>query len=222
MLMYKIIKVNFPFFLPYLLFLITGGILQLFYTKIELFSFINGNYHSVADYFFKYVTHIGDGLFYIGTIVLLALVSYRKAAIALSCYALSSLVAQLLKKLVFSDELRPKAFFENSRYAIHMVEGVTLHSYNSFPSGHATSAFSLFCLLSIFTRNKVLGYVWFCLALLSSYSRVYLSQHFFGDIYFGSIIGVVTTLAMYYWLDNFFRRNTKQWHSKGLLPYEHS
>ena len=87
--MYKIIKLNFPFFLPYLLFFIIGGILQLFYTKVELFTFINGNYHSAADYFFRYATHIGDGLFYIGIIVFLTLVSYRKAAIALSCYALS-------------------------------------------------------------------------------------------------------------------------------------
>jgi membrane-associated phospholipid phosphatase len=78
----------------------------------------------------------------------------------------------------------------------------------------------LFCLLSIFTRNKALGYVWFCLALIASYSRVYLSQHFFGDIYFGSIIGVISTVAIYYWLDTFFRRNTKDWHSKGLLQYE--
>jgi membrane-associated phospholipid phosphatase len=218
--MYRTVKVNFPFFLPYLLFFMVGGILQLFYTKVALFSLINGNYHSAADYFFKYVTHIGDGLFYIAVIVLLALISYRKAAIALSCYALSSVIAQLLKKLVFTESLRPRAFFENSSYAIHVVEGVTLHSYNSFPSGHATSAFSLFCLLSIFSRNKELGYVWFCLALLASYSRVYLSQHFFGDIYLGSCIGVVSTLAAYYWLDAYFRANPRSWHGKGMLQHE--
>jgi membrane-associated phospholipid phosphatase len=153
--------------------------------------------------------------------VLLALVSYRKAAIALSCYVISSIVAQLLKKLVFSGALRPKAFFEGSTYSIHMIEGVTLHSYNSFPSGHATSAFSLFCLLSILTKNKEAGFVCFCLALLASYSRVYLSQHFFGDIYAGSIIGVVSSVALYYWLDALFRKNEKQWHRKGLLGYGH-
>ncbi|MDO1447674.1 phosphatase PAP2 family protein [Rhodocytophaga aerolata] len=220
--MYKIVKVNFPFFLPYQVFFILGGILQLFYTKVELFSFINGNYHSAADYFFKYMTHVGDGLFYILVVVLLALVSYRKAAIALSCYITSSLVAQVLKKVIFTDELRPKAFFENSSYVLHMVEGVTLHSHNSFPSGHATSAFSLFCLLSIFSRNKSLGYLWFCLALIASYSRVYLSQHFFGDIYVGSIIGVVLTLVTFRALDLFFRKNSRSWHSKGLLQYEHN
>jgi membrane-associated phospholipid phosphatase len=219
--MYKIVKVNFPFFLPYLVFFILGGVLQLFYTKVELFSFINGNYHSAADYFFKYMTHVGDGLLYILIVVLLALVSYRKAAIALSCYATSSIVAQLLKKVIFTDELRPKAFFEKSNYVLHMVEGVTLHSHNSFPSGHATSAFSLFCLLSIFSRNKSLCYVWFCLALIASYSRVYLSQHFFGDIYAGSIIGVGVTLITYRLLDLFFRKNIKAWHSKGLLQHEH-
>jgi membrane-associated phospholipid phosphatase len=219
--MYQLVKANFSFFLPYLLFLIIGGLLQIGYSKTELFFLINGNDYSVADYFFRYMTHLGDGLFYILVVLMLALVSYRKAAVAVGCYALSSLIAQLLKRLVFADALRPKAFFENSTYAIHMVEGVTLHSYHSFPSGHATSAFSLFCLLSILTKNKTLGYVWFCLALIASYSRVYLSQHFFGDIYAGSFIGIVVTVAVYYWLETIFRKNTKPWHSKGLLTYVH-
>lgn len=217
--MYKLVKANFPFFLPYLLFFIIGGLLQVFYTKTELFYFINGNYHSIADYFFQYLTHVGDGLFYLFIVILLALVSYRKAAIALSCYLASSLLAQLLKKLAFPNALRPKAFFENSDYAIHMVEGVTLHSYNSFPSGHATSAFSLFCLLSIITKNKQAGYLWFCLALLASYSRVYLSQHFFGDVYAGSVIGVVVTTGVFYWMDDFFKRKSKKWHSRGFMQY---
>ncbi len=217
--MLKLLKTNLPFFLPYLLFLLIGGVLQFYYSKTDLFFFINGNHHSAADYFFKYITHIGDGLFYLLLVSLLTLVSYRKAAIALSCYLASSLLAQLLKRLVFADALRPKAFFEGSDYAIHMIDGVTLHSYNSFPSGHATSAFSLFCLLSIITRNKQAGFVWCALALLASYSRVYLSQHFFGDVYAGSVIGVVVTIWVYYGMDVFFKRKSRKWHSQGLMQY---
>jgi membrane-associated phospholipid phosphatase len=62
--------------------------------------------------------------------------------------------------------------------------------------------------------------VWFCLALVASYSRVYLSQHFFGDIYAGSVIGVGSTLALYYWMDTLLRKNAREWHNKGLLSYQ--
>jgi membrane-associated phospholipid phosphatase len=189
------------------------------FSKEEIFLFINGNYHIAADYFFQYLTHIGDGLFYIGVIIFLAAFSFRKALIALGCFITSSLFSQFLKKLVFSDELRPKAFFEKSNVSLHTIEGLTIHSFNSFPSGHATTAFSVFCLLSILFKNKQMGYLWFVLALLAAYSRIYLSQHFFGDVYAGSLIGVCTTLLIYYWLTLFFNKRDFPWQSKGLLEY---
>jgi membrane-associated phospholipid phosphatase len=217
--MIKLFQRNFPFFLPYFLFLLAGGIFQLSYSKADIFFFINRNYHSLADYFFRYLTHIGDGIFYIGVILFLAAFSYRKALIGVFCFAGSSLLSQLLKKLVFADELRPKAFFEKSMHTLHVVEGVTLHAYNSFPSGHATTAFSVFCLLTILFRNKQLGYLWFVLAFLAGYSRVYLSQHFFGDIYAGSLIGVMSTVLLYYWLTKTLNTYRKVWHTRGLLDY---
>jgi membrane-associated phospholipid phosphatase len=215
--MLKLFQRNIAFFLPYLFFLLIGAILQLLYSKEEIFLFINGNYHTAADYFFQYLTHIGDGIFYIGVILFLAAFSFRKALIALGCFISSSLVSQLLKKLVFSDELRPKAFFEKSNISLHSIEGLTVHSFNSFPSGHATTAFSVFCLLSILLKNKQMGYLWFVLALLAAYSRIYLSQHFFADIYAGSLIGVCTTLLVYYWLTLYFNNREFPWQSKGFL-----
>lgn len=215
--MFQLFKQNLSFFLPYLLFLLMGGIAQLLLSKTEIFLLINARHSIPSDYFFQYWTHVGDGLFYIFIIILLALVSYRKAAIALCCFATSTVIAQLLKRLAFANELRPKAFFEKSNMSLHFVEGVVLHSYNSFPSGHATTAFSVFCLLSFYFKNKYWGVIWFCMALLASYSRVYLSQHFFGDIYFGSLIGVITTFVLFYLLNNVFNKKNREWHTKNLL-----
>lgn len=210
---------NFTFFLPYLIFLLCGAIIQLLFSKEEIFIFINSNYHSIADYFFLYLTHIGDGLFFIGIILLLSAFSFRKALIALGCFISSSLLSQLLKKLVFADALRPVAFFKQASVPLHVIDGLTLHSYNSFPSGHATTAFSVFCLLSILVKNKQMGYVWFVLALLAAYSRVYLSQHFFGDVYAGSIIGVLCTILVYYGLTLFFNKHDFTWQYKGWMDY---
>jgi membrane-associated phospholipid phosphatase len=59
--------------------------------------------------------------------------------------------------------------------------------------------------------------LFFLCAFLASYSRVYLAQHFFGDIYFGSLIGVVTTIVLFILLNRYFDSLNKEWPNEGLL-----
>jgi membrane-associated phospholipid phosphatase len=67
--------------------------------------------------------------------------------------------------------------------------------------------------LALFTKNKWIEFLLFSIALIVGYSRVYLSQHFFIDIYAGSIIGVSTTLVIYF----LFRNLKAQWLDKSLI-----
>lgn len=214
--MLPIIQANRAFFIPYVLFLLAGAGLQLAYSQTEIFLFINARYHTAGDYFFQYLTHVGDGLFYVFVVLLLLFLSYKQALIAVCCFGASSLLAQLLKRVVFTDALRPKAFFADQPLSLHLVEGVTLYANNSFPSGHATSAFSVFCLLSLLLRQKQWGWLWFVLALLTSYSRIYLSQHFFGDIYAGSLLGVGVTVGLFYVLNKQLKDKPDAWHARRL------
>ena len=78
------------------------------------------------------------------------------------------------------------------------VEGVHLHHYHSFPSGHTTAAFALFMTLCLLTDKKPLHFIYFILAALGGYSRIYLSQHFAIDVFAGSIIGVTGALLAGY------------------------
>jgi membrane-associated phospholipid phosphatase len=143
-------------------------------------------------------------------------VRFQYALTALVAFLLSGLTAQLLKRLAFSGALRPKAFFDKSGQVLHWVDGVEVHLHNSFPSGHATTAFSVFCLLSLLAVRKGWGGFWFALALLAAYSRVYLGQHFFGDIFAGSLIGVGTTVACYLLLNRVWARYPRRWYSGNL------
>ena len=59
----------------------------------------------------------------------------------------------------------------------------------------------------------MMKFVFFLIALLVGYSRVYLSQHFFEDVYVGSIIGVSVTLVVYYLLS----KMNKPWLEYSLL-----
>lgn len=215
--MFDILKSNKAFFSLYILFLIIGGIWQAVWSPTQIFLLINGANHSFFDSFFQYFTNIGDGAFFAVVIILFLFIKYRYVLIGLGSFILSSILAQGLKRFVFSDVLRPKAVFEGSSYTLHWVEGLEIHSHNSFPSGHATTAFAVFSLLSIILKNEVLGVLCFILAFLAAYSRVYLGQHFFADIYVGSFLGVFSTVLMYILTNQMLERNPKNWYQRSIL-----
>lgn len=193
----ELLRKNRFFFLPYLLLLLLVGTWQLLYTQEQLMQWVNFRNTLLADQLFPYVTYMGDGAFYV--IICLILLGYNRriGLVALASFALSSLTSLLLKKFVFNDSLRPLKFFEHSTYEYHIIKGLDIYSYNSFPSGHTTTAFAVFSLLAFLDDRKERGWVFLLLAALTGYSRVYLFQHFVEDVYVGSLIGTITSILVY-------------------------
>lgn len=194
---FRIIRANYAFFLPYLLLLIVVGVLQLTRSQEQLMQWVNVRNAPAADEVFPYVTYLGDGVFFVLVCLLLAINNRRIGLMAFASFALSSLVSLFLKQIVFSDSLRPLKTFEHSTYQYHIIKGLDIHSYNSFPSGHTTSAFALFGMLALLDERKGRGWFFLVIAALTGYSRVYLFQHFVEDAYVGSIIGTVSTVVVY-------------------------
>jgi membrane-associated phospholipid phosphatase len=196
-----------------------GAYFLLNYSNKEIFIFINSHYSKAADIFFYYATSLGNGFFFVFICFTLLFYKYKHAILAILAFAISSLLAQTVKRTIMEDALRPIAVLGDS-YDFHFVEGVDVHSYNSFPSGHATSAFALFLILTLISSKKWLGIVYFCLALAAGYSRVYLGQHFFVDVIWGSLIGVITTLVVYYFGMAYFEKKKYKWAEKYLVLNE--
>jgi membrane-associated phospholipid phosphatase len=183
-----------------------------FYGKKPLHLYFNHLNSPFQDIFFKYFTNFGDGWFAIGIlIVLLFFINIRKIVIGLAAFLISGLVSQILKKVFFSDHLRPSKCFSPDQ--LHYVEGVALHSYNSFPSGHSTTAFAIFLFLAFVFKNKFYQVIFVIIACLTAYSRVYLSQHFFEDVAVGGIIGIGSFFLSYFIFNNlkinWFDKNIK-------------
>ena len=109
----------------------------------------------------------------------------------------ATIIVQLFKRVLYAGEPRPKLFFKGI-YELYFVPGESVHQINSFPSGHTATAFGLFFMAALIASNNSLKLLYFVAALLVALSRIYLSQHFLVDIYFGSLIGVVCTGLMYY------------------------
>ncbi len=181
-------------------------------TKVDLHLTFNSFHSPFFDTFFYYVTYLGDGVMALLTVIILMTIKYRYALIAGLANIISAIITQALKLTVYSDMVRPKKFFEGV-HDIYLVSGVDNHLYNSFPSGHSTCAFALYFSIALFVENRVLKAFLFFVALLSGYSRIYLSQHFFEDVYAGSLIGLSITFVTFY----FIQKNSKDWMERSLV-----
>ncbi len=120
---------------------------------------------------------------------------WSRAFQLIAAFLVSALVAQILKN-VFSMP-RPKQFFPAGQYS-YFIDGVTHIGFASFPSGHSTSVFALATLLAIFDGNKTANFLYLLAAVAVGYSRIYLGQHFLGDVLVGSVIGVGTAVRIHW------------------------
>lgn len=210
---------RFPsFFLPYSAFVLISGIFLIGYSREQTHLWINQYYHPIADSFFMFYTHLGDGMTVVALVIVLLFVSFRSAIFLAISGMVSGGTTQLLKNYVFGDVLRPSFHFQYySEESIRLVPDLDMHIHNSFPSGHTTAAFCIFTALMLIINRPKLSWLFFVLAFLVGFSRVYLSQHFLVDIYFGSIIGILFTLILY----EVFYANRKlekvTWLNKSLI-----
>lgn len=206
------------FLLPYLALLAAVGSLVLTTPKHTVFFWINGHHSPFLDQFFRPFTNVGDGLFYVLVCLALLWVRFGWALLGFVSFVVTSLAADALKYFVFTGHPRPFPYFaEHPGYpALHVVQGVVMGTLKSFPSGHTTSAFSVFLLLTYLARRKAWGFAYVLLALLAAYSRVYLAQHFVEDVVGGSVLGTGLTLALLAWLPGWLARHPRRWHGYRL------
>lgn len=175
--------------LIYAVFMLISLILISIYTKKDLHLEVNQYHSNFFDVFFKYSTFLGDGVMF-GVLFLVFLFVKRKAAYAFAFSGILTLVlVHVFKKIIFKGLPRPAEFIgiEN----LHIIDGVKMAFWNSFPSGHTTTAFAIFTVLTFTYAKCKSQYLWVSLAIIAGLSRVYLSQHFWMDIFAGSILGIL-------------------------------
>jgi len=195
-------KKPFAFYIPYLLFVLILSVLILCNSKADLHLWLTSFNTSFGDFFFHYYTYVGDWIPYVFVVGFL-FYQYRIAFFVLVSQLLSGLFSQIIKQTW--NEPRPVLYFQQHfpNIQLHQVAGEHLHSFHSFPSGHTITAFAFFLALSFFTKKSQLHFLYFILAVLVGYSRIYLSQHFALDVLVGSFIGILSTLICRYYFDKY-------------------
>lgn len=187
------------FLIPFAIWVALGGIAILCFDKEILFATVNTRHTPVMDVLMLYTTAMGEGVFSVIILLLsLGITSLRNWWYFVAA-ALSNLFPNFITQAVKSsvNAPRPLNYFKDAPWIHTLPEWPRLMD-RSFPSGHTTAAFCLFCFLSVLLtpRYRKFGLVFFMLGLAVGYSRMYLAAHFFLDVYAGSIIATVFTLSV--------------------------
>ncbi len=199
--MLKILTNNRLFFVLFLFWVILGALLQFFFSPTQLIFWINEHHNDFLDTFFYYVTLLGEDTIWLGLLLVLAVEHYVRGRkknfemrMLLIVWLVKSIVSVLLKYIF--NRPRPMEVYEHLGRKIHLVEGVTIHRWLSFPSGHTMTAFALAAFISFYLKQKNVAIFALFVAIMVGYSRMYLFQHFPIDVFAGGILGVGVPIAL--------------------------
>lgn len=171
-----------------------------------LFLLINHLPHNFfLDTFFGVITFSGYlGIAWIVISLLLYFRNKKKYRRLLFLIFLTDLISIIIVEWILKNMIaRP-------RPSVSIAEAIVpfdfYHSF-SFPSGHATIAFAAAYILG--RQYKKLKWLYYFLAFLISFSRIYLGKHYSSDVVGGAVIGFLIGFGSYKLVNNFTPKPTK-------------
>lgn len=148
---------------------------------------------------FDWITELGISAWYlVASIFLFVIFRFyikkrvyaNRALFIFAAVALSGIAAILIKLTV--ARYRPKLFFETGLYGFDFFN--VTYEYNSFPSGHVATIFSLAAAMSLFWPKYRVYF--FVVAFAVALSRIVLISYYVSDVIAGALIGSLTVILL--------------------------
>ncbi len=203
------------FILPFIALVLGGAVLLLFFEKGDILLAVNSISNKGLDTLFLFITNFGLGGVVAIAGILFSIYKIRWSLLILTSLGLVGIFTNLFKKVFFPGLTRPFHYFLYDDFH-RFIHEVPLIYFSTFPSGHTMAIFAFCSMLAYLARQKILSVLLFAIASIVGISRVYLLQHFFIDIYFGAILGVISTLLAIWLIDKKLIKN-KALPDKGLM-----
>ena len=195
---------------------VLGGIVVFLTTKHgDVVLFVNRYSKEEWDAFALFLTNLGLGTFVACVMGALLFWKVRYGLSGLVNLGLVGIFTGVLKKAIFSDRLRPFNYFYYDDFT-RFIYTAELNYHFSFPSGHTMTIFAAMSLLAYFIGKKWVGALFFLFALIIGFTRIYLLQHFFLDVFVGGVTGVVCTILTISLLNGALRLQRFSWFEKPI------
>jgi len=175
-----------------------------------VFTWINtGLSNPVLDFIMPWISHLGDSsLIWLWIVIITLLTGWQqvrhskepiKPRVLIRAMTLFCLYLALIFGINAGIYNGLKEFFHRSRPYVQQTTilrpspaiASVLSDNRSFPSGHACNAFMMAVILAQQFRRK--RYVFYGLAAMVAFSRVYLGVHYPGDVMAGACLGFAVT-----------------------------
>ena len=146
-------------------------------------NFLVNHRNSYLDSFMTFITTtIVDIIIFLLLIFFIYLNNRNiKQVVLMLCIIIITLLVSSLLKIIIA---RPRP----------LITSLVKETSYSFPSNHSSVAFSA---LPLFMKeNKIIGYVWFIIAILIAFARIYTGVHYLSDVLAGALLGYVISIVI--------------------------
>ncbi len=211
------VKSKLKHIIPIFLFILVLLTPLLFYTKGTVLLTINQFHTPTLNGLFLALSTVGNGCT-IGICALIIILFFRLRHLYqfFLAFVFQLGIVLLFKQVFFRLSHRPFKYFGKNEgdVVLNIVDGVKMYLFGTFPSGHTTTIFFIVTFLALMINKKLATWLLLLLALFVGISRIYLVQHFFLDVYFGAIFGVMSSIIAFVIVERF----KFSWYDKRVVP----
>lgn len=155
-------------------------------------------HNGLAEDLFNIITDCGESQWYLVSGMLLFVVFRTRNPLRAhsglflsSSVAVSGVSADIIKYI--AGRARPILYFSEQLYGFNCFHYE--YEWISFPSGHATTAFSVTIVLTtLYPKWRIL---FLFAGTLIAFSRIFLTQHYISDVLAGSLLGTASSILLY-------------------------
>lgn len=185
--------------------------------KIIPFDYLFTNFFSgivphniFFDYFFSFFSLKGSSVFIWILIIIIVIILEERKNPGISIrdkkfmfmfsgsFIFTFFVTDMLLKNIF---IRPRPMFSDFIRLYPISSNFICPTDFSFPSAHAATAFVAAGILAHYDKKR--KWFYYTVAVLISYSRIYLGCHFFFDVVVGAILGYIISRLLLFVPDTF-------------------
>ncbi|HBL78122.1 MAG: hypothetical protein A2W90_13630 [Bacteroidetes bacterium GWF2_42_66] len=189
------------FLIFYALFFIVGALIILLTKRGDVVLLVNRYSRIEWDPIVEFLTNVGLGSYMALVATLLAFYKLRHAATGLLNLLLIGIFTNILKELFKGTFTRPLHYFLYDDFT-RFIYITDINYFSTFPSGHSMTIFGMLAFFAFLINRRTVSAILFVLAVLIGFSRIYLLQHFFVDVYVGAFFGICSLLTTLWVTEN--------------------